>query len=156
MSDFMGPDKPSIPVTTSSNCTPPPALRWCVGQRMRQPRMTVGLGITGSQDFIQGAGTRFRLSRDFADGCRTWDPGGHAYDVLVRFFPYSVYIDWSHRDTLGYEWLLVHCCHLVVCLVVLMAWIRGCWIWLCLSWWLLYYFTYDIDFCQCSACLCML
>jgi hypothetical protein len=30
-----------------------------------------------------------------------------AYDVLVRFFPYRVYIDSSHRDTLGYEWQLV-------------------------------------------------
>jgi hypothetical protein len=27
-----------------------------------------------------------------------------AYGVLVRFFPCSVYIDSSHRDTLGYEW----------------------------------------------------
>jgi hypothetical protein len=37
------------------------------------------------------------------DDCCTWDPGGHAYDVLVRFFPCMVYIDLSHRDTLGYE-----------------------------------------------------
>jgi hypothetical protein len=33
--------------------------------------------------------------------------GSQAYDVLVRFFPYRVYIDSSHRDTLGYEWQLV-------------------------------------------------
>jgi hypothetical protein len=26
-----------------------------------------------------------------------------AYGMLVRFFPYRVYIDLSHRDTLGYE-----------------------------------------------------
>jgi hypothetical protein len=53
-------------------------------------------------------------------------PGGHVYDVLVMFFPSRVYTDSNYRDTLGYEWLLVHCYHLVVCLVVLMAWIRGC------------------------------
>jgi hypothetical protein len=28
---------------------------------------------------------------------------GHAYDVLVRLFVCRVYIDLSHRDTLGYE-----------------------------------------------------
>jgi hypothetical protein len=33
--------------------------------------------------------------------------GSQAYDVLVRFFPCRVYIDLSHRDTLGYEWQLV-------------------------------------------------
>jgi hypothetical protein len=30
-----------------------------------------------------------------------------AYGVLVRFFPCRVYIDSSHRDTLGDEWQLV-------------------------------------------------
>jgi hypothetical protein len=30
-----------------------------------------------------------------------------AYSLLVRFFPCRVYIDSSHRDTLGYEWQLV-------------------------------------------------
>jgi hypothetical protein len=29
--------------------------------------------------------------------------GSQAYGVLVRFFPCMVYIDSSHRDTLGYE-----------------------------------------------------
>jgi hypothetical protein len=33
--------------------------------------------------------------------------GNQAYGVLVRFFPCRVYIDLSHRDTLGYEWQLV-------------------------------------------------
>jgi hypothetical protein len=27
----------------------------------------------------------------------------HVYGVLIRFFPCRVYIDSSHRDTLGYE-----------------------------------------------------
>jgi hypothetical protein len=31
--------------------------------------------------------------------------------------PCREYIDSSHHDTLGYEWLLVRCCHLIVCLV---------------------------------------
>jgi hypothetical protein len=30
-----------------------------------------------------------------------------AYDVLVKLFPYRVYINSSHRDTLGYECQLV-------------------------------------------------
>jgi hypothetical protein len=46
-------------------------------------------------------------------------------------FSCRVYIDLSHRDTLGHGWMLVRCCHLIVCLVGLMAWIRGCWLWLC-------------------------
>jgi hypothetical protein len=29
--------------------------------------------------------------------------GSQAYVVLVRFFPYRVYMDSSHHDTLGYE-----------------------------------------------------
>jgi hypothetical protein len=33
--------------------------------------MTAGLGIAGSQDFILEAGDRFRLSRDFTNGCHT-------------------------------------------------------------------------------------
>jgi hypothetical protein len=44
--------------------------------------------------------------------------------MLVRFFPYRVYIDLSHRDTLGYEWQLVRRGHLLVCLVYC-CWIRG-------------------------------
>jgi hypothetical protein len=44
--------------------------------------------------------------------------------MLVRFFPCRVYIDSSHRDTLSYEWQLVHCSHPVVCLVYCW-WIRG-------------------------------
>jgi hypothetical protein len=43
--------------------------------------------------------------------------GSQLYGVLVRFFPWRVYIDSSHRDTLGYEWQLICCSHLIVCLV---------------------------------------
>jgi hypothetical protein len=42
-----------------------------------------------------------------------------AYGVLVRFFPCRVYIDSSHRGTLGYERQLVHCSHLIVWLLFL-------------------------------------
>jgi hypothetical protein len=47
-----------------------------------------------------------------------------AYGVLVRFFLCRVYINSSRRDTLGYEWQLLCCSHLVVCLVYCW-WIRG-------------------------------
>jgi hypothetical protein len=33
--------------------------------------------------------------------------GSEAYGVLVRFFPCRMYIDSSHRDTLGYKWQIV-------------------------------------------------
>jgi hypothetical protein len=31
-----------------------------------------------------------------------------------------MYTDLNHRDTLEYEWSVVRCCHLVVCLDVMM------------------------------------
>jgi hypothetical protein len=33
--------------------------------------------------------------------------GSQAYGVLVRFFPYKVYIDSSRHDTLCYEWQFI-------------------------------------------------
>jgi hypothetical protein len=78
------------------------------------------------------------------------------HDVLVRFFPCMEYIDSSHHDTLRYEWLLVCYYHLVVCLILVMAWIRGCWLWLCYHDDYYIYFTFDIDIGQRSTCLCML
>jgi hypothetical protein len=78
------------------------------------------------------------------------------HDVLVSFFPSRVYVDSSHRDTLIYECPLVHCCHLIVCLVLLMAWIRGCWLYLCYHDNYCIYFTFDVDMGQRSAYLCML
>jgi hypothetical protein len=133
MLGFMGPAKSSSPVTTLSNRTSLLHGGLLEGE-WGSPGWRPGQTIIGSQYFILRAGARFWLSRDFTDGCRKWDPGGHAYDVLVRFSPCRVYINSSCRDTLRYEWPLVHCYHLIVCLVVLMARIRGCWLWLCLSW----------------------
>jgi hypothetical protein len=46
-----------------------------------------------------------------------YDPGGHTYDVSVRFFLCRVFINSSRGDTLRYEWLLVCCYHLIVCSV---------------------------------------
>jgi hypothetical protein len=77
-----------------------------------------GRMINGSKDFIPGAGVWFRLSMDIADDCCMWDLRGHAYDVLVRFFPCMVYTNLNHRDTLEYKWPLAHCCHLIVWLII--------------------------------------
>jgi hypothetical protein len=82
----MGPDKPSSSVTTLSNHT---SLLWggLLEGELGSPRWWPGQMIAGGQAFILGAGAQIRLSRDFTDGCHTWDPRGHVYDVSVRFFP---------------------------------------------------------------------
>jgi hypothetical protein len=135
------PGKPSSLVTTLFNRTS--LLRGgLVEGEWGSPGWQPGRTIAGSQDYILGAGAWFWLSRDFTEGCHTWYPRGHAYDVLVRFFPCRVYTDLNHCDTLGYEWPLARCFHLVVCLD---GWcvVRGLWLWL--IWGLLYYFNYDVD-----------
>jgi hypothetical protein len=79
---FMGPRKSRSLITTLSNCT---SLleggfmegKW--GSPGWQPSQT----IVENQDFIRGAGARFRPSRDFAEGCHMQDQRGHAYDVLL-------------------------------------------------------------------------
>jgi hypothetical protein len=132
---FVSPDKPSSPVTTLLNR---PSLLWGGLLEGEWDNLGWRLGRTiaggGGQDFILRVGAQIWLSKDFAHGCHMWDLRGHAYNVLVRFFPCKVYIDWNHRNTLRYEWPLVRYCHLVVYLVVLMAWIRW-WLWL---WCILY------------------
>jgi hypothetical protein len=146
----MGLDKPSSSVTTLSNHIPCfQVVYWRENEATQDDGQA---GYRWEPRLIPEAEDRFWLSRDFTIGCHTWDPGGHAYDVLARFFRCRVYIDSNHRDTLGYEWPHVHCYHLIVCWMVI-GWL---WLWLYLSWWLLYYFTCDIDFYQHSACLCML
>jgi hypothetical protein len=56
------------------------------------------------QDFISGDGADFDLvwTCEWLSYVRA--SGSQAYDVLVRFFPYMVYINSSRYDTLGYEW----------------------------------------------------
>jgi hypothetical protein len=34
-------------------------------------------------------------------------------------------------------------------------WIRACWLWLCYQDYFVFCFTFDVDFCQYSACLCL-
>jgi hypothetical protein len=94
MSGFMGPDKPS------SFCNyyvephhPASCGAFTFGGRMR-PRVKTSSREQGSDFDI--VGTCEWLSYVRASGSQ-------AYDVLVRFFHCRVYIDPSHRDTLGYE-----------------------------------------------------
>jgi hypothetical protein len=115
---FMGPGKPSNYFIELHL----PSSRWFVGGRMRQPRMMARPGITGSQDFISGAGVQFWLSRDITDGCHMWDRRGHAYNVLVRFFSYKVYTNSNYLDTLRYEWPLVVA---IILYYVLLYWWLG-------------------------------
>jgi hypothetical protein len=137
MSGFMGPSKLSNSVTTLSNRTSLLKGGYVEGE-WGIPGWRPGQTIAGNQDFILGAGAQFWSSRDFAEGCHTWDMWGPAYDMLVRFFPYRVYIDSNRRNTLEYEWSLARCCHLVVYLIVLDGW-------LCL-WLLLYYFNNNVNY----------
>jgi hypothetical protein len=94
MSGFMGADK------LSSFCNyyvdlhlPAPCDAFTFGGRMR-PRSKTSSREQGP-DFDK-VGTCKWLSYVRASGSQT-------YGVLVRFFPCRVYIDSSHRDTLGYE-----------------------------------------------------
>jgi hypothetical protein len=94
MLGFMGPDKPS------SYCNyyvephlPTSCGAFTFGERMR-PR---------AKNSSQEQGPDFNIV-----GTCEWlsyvkASGSQVYGVLVRFFPYRVYIDLSHRDTLGYE-----------------------------------------------------
>jgi hypothetical protein len=105
----------------------------------------------GGQDFILGAGAQFRLSRDFTDGCRTWDLRGHAYDVLVRYLPAGcapiwitmMLLDMSDRLPLQSSHSMFCCSNGMDYRMMIMV---------MLSWWLLYYFIYDID-CLLMFCL---
>jgi hypothetical protein len=94
----MGPDKPS------SFCNyyvepdlPASCGAFTFGGRMRPRAKTSSREQV--PDFII-VGTCEWLSYGIASGSQ-------AYGMLVRFFPCVVYIDSSHRDTLGYEWQLV-------------------------------------------------
>jgi hypothetical protein len=88
---FMGSDKLSSPVTTSLNHTP--CLKDVVGGGMRPRAKTspVDRGPISTEYGLRKWLSYVRVSES------------QAYDVLVSFFPCMVYIDLSHRDTLGYE-----------------------------------------------------
>jgi hypothetical protein len=91
----MGFDKPSCLVTTWSN-------RNLYSKADRREGKWGSpddgrAGRAGNQDFIMGVEERLRPCRDFVTCCCTWGPRDRIYDVLVRFFPYNVYID-LNRD----------------------------------------------------------
>jgi hypothetical protein len=98
MLGFMGPDKlsnfcnyyvePHLPASCGA---------FTFGGRMR-PRAKTSSQEQGPNFDIVGTCKWLLYVRAF---------GSRAYGMLVRFFPYRVYIDLSHRDTLGYEWQLV-------------------------------------------------
>jgi hypothetical protein len=94
MLGFMGPDKPS------SFCNyyikphlPASCGAFTFGGRMRSRAKTSTWEQGPDFDIV---GTCEWLSYVRASGSQ-------AYAVLVRFFPYRVYIDLSHHDTLSYE-----------------------------------------------------
>jgi hypothetical protein len=81
--------------------------------------MMGGPYIAGSQDFIPGVGIQFLLSRDLRMVVIREIPGVARMTCWSGSSPCRVYIDSSHRDTLRYEWPLVRCYHLIVCLMSL-------------------------------------
>jgi hypothetical protein len=95
MSNFMRPDKPS----SFCNYYVEPHLPasygvFTFGGRMRS------MAKTSSQE--QGPNFDIVGTCEWLSYVRA--SGSQVYDMLVRFFPCRVYIDLSHRDTLGYEW----------------------------------------------------
>jgi hypothetical protein len=95
MSGFMGPDK----LSSFCNYFVKPHLHalcgaFTFGGRMR-PRVK-----TSSRE--QGPDFDLVWTCEWLSYARA--SGSQTYGVLVRFFPCRVYINSSHRDTLGYEW----------------------------------------------------
>jgi hypothetical protein len=94
MSGFMSPDKPSSFCNYYVNMHLPASCgAFTFGGRMR-PRAK-----TSSQD--QGPDFDLVGTCEWLSYVRA--SGSQAYDMLVRLYPCRVYIDSSHRDTLGYE-----------------------------------------------------
>jgi hypothetical protein len=143
MSGFIGSGKPSNLVTTLSNHTSLLRGGLLEGEwgSLDDGRAGWLLGVKASS---REQGPDFDLLGTLWTVCRTRDSWGHAYDVSIRFLPCRVYIDLNHYDTLGYEWSLARCCHLVVYLGVMLM-VRG-WLWLWLLWWLLYYFNNNVNY----------
>jgi hypothetical protein len=94
MSDFMGPEKPS---SFCNYYVEPHLPAWCGAFTFRgrmKPRANTS--SREQEPNFNIVGTCEWLSYVRASGSQ-------AYAVLVRFFPCRVYIDSSHRNTLGYE-----------------------------------------------------
>jgi hypothetical protein len=98
MSGFMGPDEPSSFCNYFAKLHLPTSCgAFTFGGRMR-PRANTSSWEQGPDFDLVG-------TCDWLPYVRA--PGSQAYGMLVRFFPCIVYIDSSHRDTLGYEWHLL-------------------------------------------------
>jgi hypothetical protein len=153
MSCFMGPGKPS---RFCNYFVEPylPASRGCFSfwRGNEAPGWWPGWVSLGAKTSPLEKGPRFGLvgTCEWLLHVRLWEL--HVRRV-VRFFSCRVYIDSNCRDTLRNEWPLVCCSHLGVYFVVLL--IRGWWLWLCYQDYYYIYLTFDVDLCQCSACLCM-
>jgi hypothetical protein len=94
MSGFMGPDKPSgfcnyyvephFPASCGVFTLGGRMRSWAkLSSREQGPNFDI-VGTYGWLSYVRGSGSQ-------------------AYGVLVRFFPYRLYIDSSRRDALGYE-----------------------------------------------------
>jgi hypothetical protein len=95
MSGFMGPDKlSSFCNYFVEPCLPALCGVFTFGGRMRSRAKTSSREQGPDFDLVW---TCEWLSYAKASGSQ-------AYGMLVRFFPCRVYINLSHRDTLGYEW----------------------------------------------------
>jgi hypothetical protein len=78
---YMGPGKPNSTATTLSSR---PSLLWggLLEGEWGSLGWRLGRTIAGGQDIIFGAGAQIWLSRDFIDGCHTWDLwGSHVWRV---------------------------------------------------------------------------
>jgi hypothetical protein len=108
MSGFVGPDKPSsfynyyVEPHLPASCG-----AFTFGGRMRPRAKTSSREQGPDFDIVRTCEWLSYMRASESQECV----------VLVRFFPCRVYINSSHRDTLGYEWQLVRCSHLVVYLV---------------------------------------
>jgi hypothetical protein len=142
---FMGPGKPSSPVTILSNR---PSLLWgdLLEGEWGSPGWWPGWTIVGAQDFIPEGGTQFQLSRNFTNGCRTWDPQGpHVWCVGQVLSLNSVHrfeSPWHSRIWVA-ACPLLSSCSMSCCIDVLD---QRMLVVVMLSWWLLYYFIYDVDY----------
>jgi hypothetical protein len=115
MSGFMGTGKPSSPVTTSPNRIS--CFEVVCWRRNEAPGWQLDWVLLGAKTSSWEQGTNFDLVET-------------SQMVVIRenlevtctmcwsgSFPCRVYIDSSRGDTLGYEWPLVRCYHLVLCLM---------------------------------------
>jgi hypothetical protein len=108
----MVPSKPSIHVTTSPNHRP--CFEVVCWKGNDAPGWWSGRVSVGAKTSPRKQGTDFDLVGTSQIVVVHETPGVTHTACQSGSFPYRVYIDLSHRDTLRYEWPLVRCSHLVV------------------------------------------